>query len=144
MVSFLVSFQWLDLFYAALTVVVTVFLIIGARVFGNLPVSSPGLDFNLLTYGFLWDTAIRAIRNIDYWPRFDQKHWPINKASTLVVIALLNLIFLAWNMKLTNHIEKQSGNARNRLYVTLFLKPFSLALGLVALIAFLLINSLWG
>lgn len=142
--EFLFTVNYIDFFYALMAVFVTVILIILARAFGNLPVSSPGLDFNLLTYGFLWDTTFRAVRGVEYWSRFDPNTWPLNKPTTLLTVALVNLILLAWNMKLAHKIEQYATNSNTkRFYVEWILRPFSLAIGITSLVAFLFMNTAW-
>ncbi len=142
--SIVASFSWLELFYASMTAVVTVLLVIGLRVFGKLPVSSFGPDFNLLTYGFLWDTTINAVKGNQYWDRFDPTVWPINKPTTLLVIAIFNLVLLAGNMKLANKVEEIYKQKGRTAYTEWFLKPVAIALGITSLIAFLFIQSVWS
>lgn len=133
-----------ELFYAALSAFVIVGLITLMRMFGNLPLSLFGPDLNLLTYGFLWDISIKAVRGIDYWPRFDPSVWPLNKGTTLLVIALLNVILLAWNLKLSRKVETIYEKSGRSKYTEWLLKPFVIALGIVSLVLFLLLQSMWG
>lgn len=138
------SIDMVDLFYAGLSAFVTVGLIILMRMFGKLPLSLFGPDLNLLTYGFLWDTSIKAIRGIDYWPNFDPSVWPINKGTTLLVVALVNLILLAWNFKLSHKVAATYQKSGRSAYTEWILKPFVIALGMTSLILFLLLQSMWG
>lgn len=139
----------MDLFYAGLAVFFSVFAVALIRYFGNLPVGRVGTDLNLLTYGFLWDTALKALRPLEYWPRFQQDLWPINKGTTLLVIATCNLILMGFNMKLADRIDIRKAKAKATLTFTerigLFgLQVVSLTLGLTSLLAFLMISSIWG
>ena len=142
--TFLSTFNWLDLFYSMLTAIVTVVLVIGLRVFGNLPVGIFGPDLNLLTYGFLWDVGIKAMRNVEYWPRFDPTGWPLNKPTTLITISLINLILMGWNMKLADNVATRNRNGEKTWYTEGILKPFIIAIGITSLIVFLYVNSVWG
>jgi len=128
-----------NLFYGALTAFVSVVLVMLIRKFGKLPISLIGPDLNLLTYGFLWDTAVKALRNVEYWPRFQPLMWNINRPTTLLVIALLNFILLGFNMKLAHKVENMAkGPLRNWL-----LRPCVTAVGVFSLIAFLWIQASW-
>ena len=128
----------LNLFYAVLTVSVVVGLVAAARAFGKLKPTRLGPDLNLLTYGFLWDITLKAVRGREYWPNFHADQWPINKATTLLVIALINVVFTAWNMKLDESISAK-GFAGLKLFLT---RVFSLAIGITSLLMFLGISSI--
>jgi hypothetical protein len=136
------TFEPTDFGCALLTVFIAVVLLILIRLFGKLPVSLFGLDLNLLTYGYLWDTALKALRNQTYWPRLSDPS--INKAVLLFVICLCNFIFLAWNMKILDSIEKNASSQARIAYTNWVLKPLAMALGLTSVIAFIGFNSLWG
>jgi hypothetical protein len=128
-----------NLFYAALTAFVTVFFLVVVRIFGKLPVPFVGPDLNLLTYGFLWDTTVKALRGAEYWPRFQPLAWNLNRGTTLFVIATFNLLALAANMKLAHRVEKlPEGFTRKWL-----LRPLITALGVLSLIVFLWIQAAW-
>lgn len=128
-----------NLFYAVLTVLVTVAFVIVVRVFGKLPVSLVGPDLNLLTYGFLWDAAEKALRGAEYWPRFTPLAWNINRGTTLFVIAAFNFIALGANMKLAQRVEKAKAN----FAINWLLRPLVTALGVFSLLLFLWIQAAW-
>lgn len=68
----------------------------------------------------------------------------LNKPTILVLIAVLNLILMAWNMKILHQMENLTqGGAKSR-YVTWFLRPFAIALGITSLLAFVFCNAIWG
>jgi len=125
--------------YPVLTVFVTVVFVIIVRRFGELPVSFVGPDLNLLTYGFLWDTAVKALRGDRYWPGFKPLAWNVNKGTTLFVIAAFNLIVLAANMKLADRVEAAKAG-RLRKWV---LRPLVFVLGVFSLIVFLSVQAAW-
>jgi len=125
--------------YPILTVFVTVVFVIIVRRFGELPVSFVGPDLNLLTYGFLWDTAVKALRGDQYWPGFKPLAWNVNKGTTLFVIAAFNLIVLAANMKLADRVEAAKAG-RLRKWV---LRPLVFVLGVFSLIVFLSVQAAW-
>src|SRR5262245_57369627 len=128
-----------NLIYAALTVVVTVVFVIVVRVFGNLPVSLVGPDLNLLTYGFLWETSTKALRGVEYWPRFAPLFWNINRPTTLFALAFLNLLLLGANLKLAYRVESMKDTTQRKW----LWKPIVNALGVFSLILFLLIHAAW-
>jgi hypothetical protein len=128
----------LKLFYAVLTVAVVVVLVTAARAFGKLKPTRLGPDLNLLTYGFLWDTTLKAVQNKEYWPNFQAAQWPVNKATTLLVIALVNVVFTAWNMKLDESISAP-GVTGFKLFMR---RTLSLAVGITSLVMFLGISSI--
>lgn len=133
------TLQPANLVYAVLTVFVTVGLVMVIRKFGKLQASFVGPDLNLLTYGFLWDTTAKALRGAEYWPRFEPLVLDINRATTLFVIALLNLIVLGANMKLAHRAEQMKpGPVKKWL-----LQPLITALGVFSLVVFLLIQGAW-
>jgi hypothetical protein len=136
------NFRTGDFAYAVITVVISVVVILAMRRFGNLPIALFGVDLNLLTYGYLWDTAGKALKGAEYWPRWNRALLELNKPTVLFLICLMNLFLLAWNMKLLDKIERSINT--NVLYTNLALKPFSIALGLTSLVAFLFFNSVWG
>ena len=129
----------LNLVYAVLTVLVTVVFVIFVRVFGKLPTSLVGPDLNLLTYGFLWDTTAKALRGVEYWPRFNPLLWRVNKATTLFAIAFVNLIVLGGNLKFAHSVEKME---KGRLRTWVFC-PLVNAFGVFSLILFLWIQAAW-
>jgi len=134
-----VSVQLDNLFYAVLTVFVTVVFVTALRVFGKLPVSLIGPDLNLLTYGFLWDTASKALRGAEYWPRFVPLAWNVNRPTTLFVISAVNLLALGSNMKLAHLVEgMKKGGLKDWV-----LRPLVTMLGVFSLFVFLLIQSSW-
>jgi hypothetical protein len=133
------SLQIQNLFYAMLTVFVTVVLVTLVRVFGKLPVSLVGPDLNLLTYGFLWDTGAKALRGVTYWPQFKPLIFEINKPTTLFVLALLNLLLLGANLKFAHLVENTPKSARR----TWLYSPLVNALGVFSLILFLWIQAMW-
>jgi hypothetical protein len=128
----------LNLFYAVLTVLGIVGLVAAARAFGKLKPTRLGPDLNLLTYGFLWDISLKALRGGDYWSKFHADQWPINKPTTLFVIALVNVLFTAWNMKLDESIGAK-GAAGFKLFMT---RVLSLTLGTTSLLMFLAVSSI--
>ncbi|MEP6669104.1 MAG: hypothetical protein ABJF10_08130 [Chthoniobacter sp.] len=128
-----------SLTYAILTVFVTVWLVVLVRVFGKLPVSLVGPDLNLLTYGFLWDTAMKALKEQPYWPSFEPLLLGINKPTTLFTIALLNFILLAANFKIAYRVEKMTDGVLK----TWIGKPSVTTLGVFSLIVFLWAQAKW-
>jgi hypothetical protein len=58
------SAHLIELIYAVLTVIITIVLIIGLKIYGNLPIENIGPELNILTYGFMWDTILSAHVNI--------------------------------------------------------------------------------
>jgi hypothetical protein len=133
-----------DLAYAIITVFISVIVILAIRRFGNLPVALFGVDLNLLTYGYLWDTTAKALKGAEYWPRWSGTLFQLNKATVLFVICLLNLFLLAWNMKILDKIEVNSRAKTSAHYTNWILRPVAIAFGLTSLIAFILFNSVWG
>jgi hypothetical protein len=131
------SVDGLKLFYAILTVAVVVLLVTAARAFGKLKPTRLGPDLNLLTYGFLWDTTLKAVQDKEYWPNFHAAQWPVNKATTLLVIALVNVVFTAWNMKLDEAISAP-GVTGFELFMR---RTLSLAVGITSLVMFLGISA---
>ncbi len=133
-------FNFFEFFYSILTVVVTVLVVVLVKRFGNIPGSSIGTDLNTLTYGFLWDIVVKAIRNQEYWPNFNSEYtFHINKPSILLLICLINTILMAWNFKISHQVSTQ-----NTRITRWFLKPFSLSLGIVSLFFFLFTRVVWG
>jgi len=133
-----------DCAYALITVFISVVVILAMRRFGNLPVALFGVDLNLLTYGYLWDTATKALKGTEYWPRLNGTVLYVNKPTILLVTCLLNLFLLAWNMKLLDKIEANTAGKTRVGYTNFVLRPFAIAIGLTSLIAFIFFNSAWG
>ena len=137
-------------FYAFLSVIGTVILVTLVKVFGNLPTSilSLGTDLNLLTYGFLWDTSVKALRGQEFWSRFPQEDLSfLNKPTILVCIFIFNFLLMAFNLKLEHRVteRKKSNHEKSSSWVTYWvLKPGVLALGVFSLLIFLFINAAWG
>ena len=130
-----------DFLYAIFAVIVTVLILFGVRWYGNIPNSSLCIDLNLLTYGFLWDVAIKAVREREYWPRFDESLLDLNKGTTLLSIALLNFVFMACNFKLVNKINSSKNpDGKIPLHVRMTMLPFVFGFGFASLIIFLFIQ----
>ncbi|ETW93065.1 MAG: hypothetical protein ETSY1_40860 [Candidatus Entotheonella factor] len=130
--------EFINVFYALLTVFITVLCVIVIRVFGNLPISLLGPDLNLLTYGFLWDTSSKALRGVDYWPRFVPVIPNINASTTLFVIVVFNLLLLGVNLKLAHHAPDFTDGQQKWL-----IRPLTNTIGILSLIIFLLIQGMW-
>lgn len=128
-----------SIFFSGLTVIVTVLLIALLRAFGKLPLSLMGPDFNLLTYGFLWDTSLKALRGQDFWPRFTPIYEWMNASVVLFMIVLLNLFFLGINLKLADVTERMEGKWKKNL----LMKPLVLMLGVCSLIFFFFCQAAW-
>ncbi len=136
-----------ELFFSMLTVCVTVILIYFVKIFGNIQVSilTMGTDFNLLTYGFLWDTCIKAFRGQEYWNRFSVGSTFLNKSVIFFLIFLVNFLIMVLNFKLESIVNERIANNTNPVWVTQgILKPAILTLGVCSLILFLLLNSAWS
>jgi hypothetical protein len=133
-----------DLVYAVITVFISVVVILAIRRFGNLPIALFGVDLNLLTYGYLWDTATKALRGTSYWPRWNGTLLQMNKPTVLLLICLLNLFLLAWNMKILDNIERYTEAKIHLGYTNWVLRPVAIAFGLTSLVAFIFFNSMWG
>jgi hypothetical protein len=133
------TFDFQNVFYAGLTVFVTVIFINIIRTFGKLPVSFVGPDLNLLTYGFLFDTTLKALRGTVYWPHFHSLLGEINRPTTLFVISLINLLALGFNMKLAHQAEKMA-NSRVKTWA---MKPLITAIGVFSLVIFLFAQAAW-
>ena len=136
------TFDAADCGYALLSVFITVVVILLIRLYGKLPVTLFGVDLNLLSYGYLWETCLKAIRGHSYWPRLTSPS--INKPLLLFVICLLNVLLLAWNMKILHNIETNVGTGTKIRYTNWFLRPVAIAFGFTGLVAFILFNSMWG
>ena len=137
-----------DFFYAFLSVIGTVILVTLVKVFGNLPTSmlALGTDLNLLTYGFLWDTSIKALRGQEFWSRFPQEDLSfLNKPTILVCIFIVNFLLMAFNLKLEYIVIERENSKHGKSWVTNWvLKPGVLAVGLISLFAFLFLNAAWS
>ena len=92
-----------SLLIATLTIIGTVILIIVLKRLAKIPIGSIGLDCNLLTYGYLWDTIMDAMRG-DYWTHFPKQYEQF-KPIILACIIILNLILLLENMRLSHNLE---------------------------------------
>lgn len=142
--TLIATFEAGDLVYAVLTVFITVVIILAIRRFGNLPVALFGVDLNLLTYGYLWDTAQKALRGTSYWPRWNGPLLEMNKPTVLFLICLLNLFLLAWNMKILDKIERYTKAKIHLGYTNWVLRPVAIGFGLTSLVAFIVFNAMWG
>ena len=142
--SLIATFETGDLVNAVITVFITVVVILAMRRFGNLPVALFGVDLNLLTYGYLWDTASKALRGTPYWPRWNGPLLEMNKPTVLLLICLLNFFLLAWNMKILHKIERYTAAKTHLGYTNWLWKPVAIGFGLTSLIAFIFFNAMWG
>lgn len=142
-----------DLSFAVLTVFTTVFLIIFVKIFGGIATSGSaiGTEFNLLTYGYLWDTCLDAVRGRAYWPRFDLSSTFLTKPLILLLVCLANFLIMAWNMKIESIINRRTNASINPSasvnvdrVTKWFLKPMVMALGVLSLLIFLFLNSAWS
>ncbi len=124
--------QIFELAAASLTVIVTIILVIFLKVYGNLPVGNIGPELNLLTYGFLWDTVLKAVTG-SYWKHFPQDIENL-KPLVLIGVVLLNVVLMAINFKLAYRLEE--GTIENR-GLTRFGVFF---LGIVSLMIFLVLK----
>ena len=141
----------LNLIISLLTVFCTVVLVVLIKVFGgiNCNISSIGADFNLLTYGFLWDTSTTALRGKEYWPRFpSDPSYTQFKPIVLLAIFIFNFLFMALNLKLVDIIQARTQNsaspARSRVVTKWILIPAAISLGFVSLAFYIFINSIWN
>ena len=110
--EFLKLFNQGDFLYSVITVTVAVFLLIGIKVFGGIKykfhLEMPS-DMSLLTYGFLCDTGIKALKGDGYWPRYDPLIcFGVNKPTILVLVILLNVVLLAVNLKLSSKFSENN------------------------------------
>lgn len=139
-----------ELIFSISTVFVTVILLIMVKTFGNIPISSVGIgtDLNLLTYGFLWDTCTKALRDQPFWPRLSLEQSFFSKQFVLLIVFTVNFMIMAGNFKLEHQIEKrlkEPAPSQRKIRVTNWLlKPFSVASGVFSLILFLFLTSMWG
>jgi hypothetical membrane protein len=139
-----------NLFYAIITVVITVFFVQLIRKFGNVPSGLVGPELNLLAYGFLWDTTVKALRGVEYWPRFEQFVWSfgngtalhVNKGTTLFIMSFLNLVVMGANLKLSNYAE-ESIKTKPKGWRTRLLKCSVTSLGTFSMFLFLFVQSIW-
>src|SRR6266436_6780723 len=129
------TFEASDLVSALFTVFITVVVILAMRRFGKLPIPLFGVDLNLLTYGYLWDTAWKALRGTPYWPRWDGTLLAMNKPTVLFLVCLLNFFLLAWNMKILHKIERYTEAKTHLGYTNWILKPVGIGFGLTSLVA---------
>lgn len=123
--------QIFELIAASLTIIITILLVVGLKVYGNLPVSNIGPELNLLTYGFLWDTVLKAI-NGSYWLNFPKNIENI-KPLILIGVILLNIVLMAINFKLAYKLEEgllESHKPTNR-FLVYFIGIVSLTIFLV-------------
>jgi hypothetical protein len=141
----------LNLIISLFTVFCTVVLVVLVKVFGNINcnISSIGTDFNLLTYGFLWDTSATALRGQEYWPRFpSDPSYSQFKPIVLLAIFIANFLFMALNLKLVDIIQARTQNpaipARSRVVTKWLLSPSAISLGFVSLVFYIYINSIWN
>lgn len=156
------------LFYAGLTVFVTVFLIIMIKAFGRIETDITGLgtDFNLLTYGFLWDIAVGGFRGESFWSNYSLSNTFLTKELVLSLIIILNTLIMGLNFRLESKVNQCINDNNNatfahstsagatppppplvlphkKLKIKLF-KVFVLALGVVSLLIYLYTNSVWS
>jgi hypothetical protein len=126
-------------------------LVVLIKVFGNINcnIVSIGTDFNLLTYGFLWDTSATALRGETYWPRFpSDPSFTKFKPIILLAIFIANFLFMALNLKLVDIVQARTQNptipTSSRVITKWLLSPAAIALGFVSLSFYILINSAWN
>ena len=125
--------QLYELAVAILTAVATVLLIQFFRKFAKIPTDGIGLDLNLLTYGFLWDTVLNATEG-KYWDKFPEGSKEF-KPLLLIAIVFANLLLTLQNMRLTYEIEGLSESIEKKK------KKFrSYYMGIVSLIIFLILK----
>jgi hypothetical protein len=124
-----------EFLFSVLVILVTVIIIILAKKFGRIKNGAWGPELNLLTYGFLWETIISAMRGEPYWMGFsmDAKFKPL----LLAFIMIGNSFLLAWNLKLDDKIPTQKG-----MWAT-WLKFSRGFLGTCSLLIFLAIDTYW-
>ena len=128
------------LFQAGVVVLVIVIVIAVIKRFIFNRWENIAIEFNLLTYGFLWDVAMKGLNGEKYWSNFPDN--PIfGKNFVLLLIALFNTALLAWNYKLTSQAKyysdlKQKGKA-------IFYDFWSVILGSVSLCIFLSLKVYW-
>ncbi|BDT67609.1 hypothetical protein os1_17860 [Comamonadaceae bacterium OS-1] len=127
--------------YSLLTVFLVVMFIGILRAFAGINKTALGPELNLLTYGFLVDVAMKAIRNKPYWPRYSTPwDWDVQyKPTVLFLIALMNFILMIWNIKVaeprvvSGTLEKPS----------IWRSAFSAVLGLLSLLTYFVCQSCW-
>lgn len=126
------------LLYALLTAVVLVVVVLVMKRFGELKRQNFGVELNLLTYGFLAETVITALKGNEYWPNFNNDYL-LSKGAILFIIAISNLFIMGFNFKLeekTSTIENKWKKACNQFLVGI--------MGCISLTIFLALNIYWS
>lgn len=100
----LTATQIYNLVYAFSTVLLAVFFIFLIKKSYKLPTGSIGPELNLLTYGYLIDIGLAAIKSEPYWEHIPNFLVPI-KGLLVLFIGIINLGLLVHNFKLANLIE---------------------------------------
>jgi len=126
--------QWLDLAMACATVIVTVGLVVALKIFANIPIGNVASDLNLLTYGFLWDTILKAMYG-NYWQKLSPDLQSF-KPLMLFFVIVLNFVLMLWNIKISYNLElsKLQGTTNKNL------KIFSYVIGMFSLMIFFVIK----
>src|ERR1700709_590897 len=97
MIMLLTPEQQVNLGLATAAIFLSVGFVWIIKKFGNVENSNIGPELNLLTYGYISDTIVKAINGDKYWHSFNG---PLTRSWILFIITFLNLILLFWNLKL--------------------------------------------
>lgn len=125
--------NFIELCLTSLLVLLNIVLIIIIKAYGKIPIENTGLELNLLTYGFLWETILDAFYG-DYWPNIPDglaKYKPI----ILAVLTFFNFILTIVNFKIAHNVESGLISKRKWLY-----KSLSYFMGIVSLTIFFVLK----
>jgi len=131
----------LDIVSALMTVLVTIALLVGIKKFGNIKIGLVGPEFNLLTYGYLWDTCLLALRGENYWTLIPSYLIPF-KSFLLLAIVLFNAVLMVINLKIANKIDTET-ESRSDIQKKRNYKMLSFFLGTLALFLFIIFKAFW-
>ena len=125
----------------------TIFLIHILKVLMNIKfnVVSIGTDLNLFTFGFLFDTALKAMNGNQYWNNYSQSYFfGFSKNISLLLIFAFNMLLMMFNFKLeyytANLLTLTSCPTRKVKYVY---KPLIIFLGTLSLSIYLISTSIF-
>jgi hypothetical protein len=135
--------------YSLLTVFLVVVFIGFLRVVAGVNKTPLGPELNLLTYGFLVDVVMKALRGQPYWEHYSRP-WTLGlqyKATFLFLIALLNFILMMWNIKVAEpkavKVKCEGEEKEVLVKPTLLRSAFSALLGLASLLTYFVCQSCW-
>ncbi|MFT3934820.1 MAG: hypothetical protein QM726_14440 [Chitinophagaceae bacterium] len=129
--------QIIELIWAVTTIGIAVGVIYFIKWLADYEAGPVGLELNLLTYGYLADTIIKAAEEGKYWHLYSSNLIPKNLLLTIIVIG--NFVMLGINIKY--EIKIRAITAR---WPRLFMKFKMQLLGLISAALFLTCKVLFG